>query len=141
MTAHLNLVNVPAENTETTVQWKCSACGSFSNFALEGLGTPFASTTTYPEDIDTYIGGVCVPAPIYIPKLTFYSYFTDDEVVDIMDSLDGNVRAAVFRFNQIPEKEFPINHPLVRNTLMYFESLGLLAVGRTDIIIDACLAS
>lgn len=138
MTVHLNLVNVPQENTATDVMWKCTVCSSKVGFNREGVGVPYASETWYPEDIDTYIGAECLPAPIYAPKELFYAFMEDTEIVAIQDSQDETVRAAVFRFKEADQ--IPVNHPYVSNSLAYFESIGLLATSRGAAILNAVIA-
>lgn len=138
-TVHEHLINVAEENTLTDVMWKCTSCGRKAGFNREGIGEPFASETTYPEDIDNYIGTECVPAPIYIPKATFYGQFSSGELINIIDSQDNEVRALVFRFNQLSDNGLPINHPIVTGGLAYCESYGLLAAGRANEIIAACM--
>lgn len=139
-TVHQHLVNVPEENTITDVMWKCTACGRKTGFNRLGIGEPHASETEYPEDIDTYIGLECVPAPIYVPKGVFYGQFSSVELISILDSQDTEVRALVFRFNQLSENDgIPINHPLVINGLNYVESLALIGTGRASEILAACM--
>lgn len=134
-TYHLHLVNDAKENTALTVRWKCTSCGRFSDFSRPGTGEPHATETTYPDDIDTYLGGTeCIPALVYVAKEVFYGYFTDDEIVAITESQSDQVKAAVFRFNQL-SAGVPINHPLLILSMHEFETLGLLAVGRADEIL------
>jgi hypothetical protein len=137
-TYHLHLINDAAENTDVTVRWKCTSCGNFSDFAREGMGTPWASETVYPEDGDIYYGnGVCIPALIHIPKEVFYGYFTDAEIVAITTSINDVAKATVFRYQQL--SAVPINHPLLINTMHELENLGLIGVGRADEILTACM--
>jgi hypothetical protein len=119
------------------VRWKCTACGAFCDFTREGLGTPFGTETIYPPDGDTYFGvGYCVPPLINISKEVFYGYFTDAEIVAINDSPNDMAKATMFRFQQW--SSIPINHPLITNSLLELEALGLLANGRAYEIITAC---
>jgi hypothetical protein len=137
-TYHLHLVNDIPENTAVTVRWKCTSCGHFADFAREGLGTPWASETVYPDDGDVYYGnGMCIPALIYIPKEVFYGYFTDVEIVSINDSQHDTAKATRFRYQQLTTG-IPINHPLVINTMHELEALGLLGINRADEILAAC---
>lgn len=138
MTIHLNLVNVPAENTATDVMWKCTVCWSKVGFNREGIGEPFASETSYPENIDDYMGAVCLPAPIQAPKELFYAFMQDAEINAIQDSVDSTVRAAAFRFKEAGS--IPVNHPYVINSLYYLESIGLINAGRGDEILAAVTA-
>lgn len=136
-TVHEHLINVPEENTLTDVMWKCTSCGRKVGFNREGIGEPFASETTYPDDIDTYIGLECIPALIYIPKTTFYGQFSDGEIVAILDSSDSQARALAFKYEQISDSGVPINHPLVVNGLNYLEEIGLIGAGRASEILAA----
>lgn len=137
-TYHLHLVNVPEENTQISVRWKCTACGQFVDFVRPGLGSPSATETEYPEDGDIYYGnGGCVPVLLNVANLTFYGYFTDAELVAIEANTSDAVKAGRFRLNQMTEG-IPVNHPMVRGILLEFEAHGLLATGRADEIIAAC---
>lgn len=138
-TIHEHLINIPEENTLVNVMWKCTSCGAKVGFNREGYGAPFASESEVPEDVDVYLGTVCVPALIYIQKSTFYGQFSAIELVNILDSKDVDVRAIAFRFNQLSDNGMPINHPFVLRSLEYLETLGLLEAGRASAIIAACL--
>lgn len=138
-TVHEHLINVAEENTLTDVMWKCTSCWRKIGFNREGIGEPFASETAYPDDVDTYIGTECIPALIYIPKTTFYGQFSSIELINIVDSQDSEVRALVFRFNQLSDNGMPINHPIVMGGLAYIESIGLLGAGRANEILSACM--
>jgi hypothetical protein len=131
-TYHLNLINDPAQNTDTTVHWMCTACGNFTNFSREGFS---ASESEYPEGGDQYWGnGECIPALRYIKAEEFYGYFTDAELVALTTSPHDVARATVFRLQQMVNG-IPVNHPLLINSLRQLEGLGILAEGRTDEIV------
>lgn len=137
-TYHLHLVNVPEENTLTTVRWKCTSCGQFCDFSRPGFGEPSATETQYPEDGDIYFGnGGCVPVLLNVPNLTFWGYFTDAELVAIDANNTDAVKAGRFRLAQM-NNGIPVNHPLVRGILLEFEGHNLLAAGRADEIITLC---
>lgn len=138
-TIHEHLVNIPQENTITDVMWKCTSCGARVGFNRLGIGVPFASETEVPDDVDVYLGAVCIPALIYIQKSTFYGQFYDIELVSMMDHKDSEVRALVFRFNQMADNGFPINHPLILRGLESLEQMGILASGRGAAIVAACM--
>lgn len=130
-TAH-TMVNIPSGNTETNVFWRCSTCHASSGFNRPGIGTPSATETEFPEDIDNYLGGECPGAPPVPETITLIS-----KLETIKGSSDADARKLWYIMEQTDENSIPINHPKMRAGLMYLEYVGALAIGRADEIITA----
>ena len=111
-TAH-TMVNIPSGNTETNVFWRCSTCHASSGFNRPGIGTPSATETEFPEDIDNYLGGECPGAPpvpetiTLISKPDFLTCFTGLELESIKGNSDADARKLWYIMEQTDENSIP----------------------------------
>lgn len=141
MTTH-TWSNVSAENTSEQVMWRCQVCNVSCGFARKGFGDPFADETSFPDNIDDYVG-VCpkslvVPVSVRPPvlKRDFLARFTNDELLAGLKAraTDSNVEAMFYRLEQADA--IPLDSQMTIDGLKYLTAIGILAAGRAEEIMQ-----
>lgn len=126
MTTH-NFPSAAESQTTETVLWRCRVCQIPINFSKVGFGEPTATTSTYPANIDDWMGvclGVYVYAGRLMAKAEFMNRITSNEMGGLVSSNNQRIKGLVKKLEMSDQIE--VDHPELLNDLIQARTLGIL---------------